>query len=227
MALPLSPKWSAALRTALRIAAVLVIAYVLHLILTWALSNTENLHDERSGLRIGLLVLMLIVYSLLLAIPFVPGVEIGLALFAMEGPWIAPFVYSATVCGLILAFIAGKHLAYRHLHRVFADLGFSRACQLLETLDPMTEAERLQLLRARLPRRLAGLSFGWRYLLLAALLNIPGNAVLGGGGGIAMAAGLSGIYGKRLTLLTIVLAVAPVPLAVWLFGAQMARWLLG
>ena len=35
----------------------------------------------------------------LIAIPFVPGVEVGLALIAMLGPAIALLVYVATVAG--------------------------------------------------------------------------------------------------------------------------------
>lgn len=220
MALPKTTILLPILRTSLRIIAVLAIGYALHLMLSWALANTDGPLDGRSGARIGLLLVMLLIYTLMLAIPFMPGVEVGLALLAMEGAWIAPFVYTATVSGLTLAFLVGRHLPYRYLHRIFADLGLRRACDLIETLDPMTGAERLDLLRARLPGFLAGKSLGWRYLLFAVLLNIPGNSVLGGGGGIALVAGLSGIFARRLTFLIIVLAVAPVPLIIWLMGME-------
>jgi len=49
-------------------------------------------------------------------------------------------------------------------------------------------------------------------------LNIPGNYVIGGGGGIALIAGVSRVYSIPGFLLTILLAVAPVPLAVVVFG---------
>jgi hypothetical protein len=47
-------------------------------------------------------------------------------------------------------------------------------------------------------------------------LNIPGNIVIGGGGGIAMIAGLTGLYSFPRYLLTIAIAVAPIPLAITL-----------
>lgn len=195
-------------------------AYLIHLGLDWTLRSAESLHDPRSGLRIGLLGALLLAYVVLLALPFVPGVEVGLALLAMEGAWIAPFVYLGTVGGLVLAFLAGAHLPYRYLHRIFADLGAERACRLLERLEPLDEAARIALIRKPLPPWLARITLGWRYLLLAVLFNLPGNALLGGGGGIALVAGLSRIFDARIAIPTILIAVAPVPLLVWFFEMQ-------
>jgi hypothetical protein len=200
--------------------AVLALAYGVHLVLTWALEHTDDLYGDSTGVRFGVLIALLLAYSVLLAVPFVPGIEVGLALLAMEGAWIAPFVYFGTVTGLVLAYLAGTHMPYRYLHRVFADLGLGRACALLERLEPLSEAERLALLRRQLPARIGKVALGWRYLLLAVLFNVPGNAFLGGGGGIALAAGFSRLFGHRLTILTIMLAVAPVPLLVWAFGMR-------
>jgi hypothetical protein len=47
-------------------------------------------------------------------------------------------------------------------------------------------------------------------------LNLPGNTLLGGGGGIALMAGLSGLYPMPAYLTTVAIAVAPVPLLVGL-----------
>ncbi|WP_226892485.1 hypothetical protein [Phycobacter azelaicus] len=58
-----------------------------------------------SGVWFG--VAALVVYALLLAIPFVPGVEIGIALSSCQGPAIAPFVHAATVAGLLISFAIG------------------------------------------------------------------------------------------------------------------------
>lgn len=55
-----------------------------------------------------------------------------------------------------------------------------------------------------------------RYLALAVALNLPGNTLLGGGGGIALMAGLSGLYPMPAYLTTVAIAVAPVPLLVGL-----------
>jgi hypothetical protein len=51
------------------------------------------------------------------------------------------------------------------------------------------------------------------------LINVPGNAVIGGGGGLAFAAGMSGVFSVPAFLLTVAIAVLPVPLAIFAFGA--------
>ena len=43
-------------------------------------------------------------------------------------------------------------------------------------------------------------------------LHIPGNALVGGGGGIALLAGLSGLFAPLPTILAFAVAVSPVPL---------------
>ena len=47
-------------------------------------------------------------FVILLAIPFVPGAEIGLTLLAVFGAAIAPLVYGATVLALVIAFLIGR-----------------------------------------------------------------------------------------------------------------------
>jgi hypothetical protein len=59
-----------------------------------------------------------------------------------------------------------------------------------------------------------------RYLALAIALNLPGNFLLGGGGGIALLAGVSRLYAVPGFLATVTCAVAPVPLAVLMFGPE-------
>ena len=58
------------------------------------------------------------------------------------------------------------------------------------------------------------------YLALAVALNIPGNYLIGGGGGIALFAGVSRLFSVPGFVITIMLAVAPVPLAVMIFGIE-------
>jgi len=53
-----------------------------------------------------------------------------------------------------------------------------------------------------------------RYLALAVLFNLPGNMLIGGGGGIALIAGMSGLYRSTNYFITVTLAVAPVPLII-------------
>jgi hypothetical protein len=206
---------AAAMRIALRIGIVLGIAWGAHLLMGWAAATAD---DPDLGMRIGLIVLTLAIYAILLAIPFVPGVEIGLTLMAMEGAWIAPWIYLATVCGLSIAYTAGAHLPYTLLHRIFADLRLHRAAEMLHAIQPLDRQTRLDLLRDRLPQWLRTLASRFRYVLLALLVNLPGNSVIGGGGGILFLAGFSRVFHPFAVLATIVVAVAPVPLLVWGFG---------
>jgi hypothetical protein len=209
--------FGAVLRTLLRLAVVVALAWLIHLATDWVMAQTETLKSG-TGLRIGLVGVMLLAYALLLAVPFVPGVELGISLMVIIGPAVAPLVYLATVLGLMLAFSAGRLVPYAYLHKVFADLRLRGTCAMLERLQPLDGAARLAALQARLPRRIAPHATRHRYLLLAVLFNLPGASVIGGGGGIALMAGLSGLFGWRATLLTIVLAVSPVPIMVVFFN---------
>lgn len=60
-----------------------------------------------------------------------------------------------------------------------------------------------------------------RYLFLAALINLSGNALVGGGGSILFLAGLSRLFRPFGVALTLALAVLPVPLAIWTFGLNL------
>ena len=53
-------------------------------------------------------------------------------------------------------------------------------------------------------------------LVLAVLFNLPGNALIGGGGGIAMMAGMSRLYSFPAYLLLIAVAILPGPILVML-----------
>ena len=80
----------------------------------------------------------------------------------------------------------------------------------------MTEADlQTQLAGVDAPRALRSV-LQHRYVVLAVLLNLPGNVVLGGGGGLAMMAGLSRLFHPLPFVLTVLLAVLPVPLAFYL-----------
>ncbi|WP_418320655.1 hypothetical protein [Piscinibacter sakaiensis] len=160
-----------------------------------------------------------LLYVVLLAIPFVPGAEIGLALMAMLGPQIAPLVYLCTLAGLALGFLIGRLVPLSMLARLAHDCRLERAARLLAEIEPLDQDQRLALLIERAPRRLLPLVLRHRHLALALALNIPGNYLIGGGGGIALVAGISRLYSVPGFLLIIALAVAPVPLAVLVFGS--------
>ena len=157
-------------------------------------------------------------YAILLAVPFVPGAEIGVALMAMLGPRIALLVYLCTLAGLSLSFILGHLIPIKVLIHLARDLNLERTRRLLEDIEPLDKRARLDLMISRAPKRFLPLLLRYRYLALAAALNIPGNYVIGGGGGIALFAGVSRLFSVTGFFVTIILAVSPVPLAVMIFG---------
>jgi len=157
-------------------------------------------------------------YSLLLAIPFVPGAEIGIALMAMLGPPISLLVYACTIAGLTISYIIGRLIPLKMLIRFMLRLRLTRTASFLESLEPLDQTERLAVLVEKAPTRILPFLLQHRHLALALALNIPGNFVIGGGGGIAIFAGISRLYSLPAFLLTVALAVSPVPLAVFLVG---------
>ena len=134
------------------------------------------------------IILSAAVYAVLLAIPFVPGVEIGLALIALLGPAITFLVYVSTIAGLSLAFLIGRVIPPMVLVRWSEDAGLSRVSDLLKQIAPLDQAARARLLADRAPTRFVPFLLRHRYIALAVALNIPGNVLIGGGGGIASSA---------------------------------------
>lgn len=204
-------------KMALRLLLIAALLYALHLVFgRLAAMVAETLHP---GARTGLIVALLVLYALLMALPFVPGIEIGLALLVVIGAPVAPFVWMATTTGLLLSYAIGLRVSPARIDRLLALLRAERARALVARIAPLDPAERLALLADHLPPRLRPLAGGPRYLFLGLLLNLPGNALLGGGGGIALVAGLSRLFRPLPMALTVAVAVSPVALAVWLFGS--------
>ena len=218
-------RWQALLRSALRLAVVAALVLVMVLLAKTgfdALSARLALLESDAAARamIGLVATVLVGYAVMLAIPFVPGVEIGIAILMIEGAGAAPFVYLATVTGLTLAFLTGHYVALNGLIKLCTDLHLHKIGRLLERIRDRAPNDRLAALDERLPNWLAPLLVRYRYLTLAVLINIPGTIAIGGGGGIMMIAGLSRLFHVGLTVLTIALATLPVPLSVWLLGTD-------
>ncbi len=213
------------LRHAFRLALIIAIAYGVHELMDWIIARAEALGPSIGAtMMLGVIALMLLAYAVLIAVPFVPGIEIGLSLIIICGSEVALYVYVATVAGLLLAYSVGRYMPYRSLMRLFSDLGLKRAASLLETIGPLDQAERLEVMRDGLPTWARKLFVDWRHLSLALLLNLPGNVVLGGGGGICCVAGISRLFSNKGVFLTITLAVLPVPLLVWIFGVEFTTW---
>lgn len=159
-------------------------------------------------------------YTGLLAVPFVPGAEIGLAMLAAFGPPIAPLIYVCTVASMTLAFTVGRFLPIGALERVLSLLKMRRAAALVARAALLSQEERLAMLLNGQSKRAVSLALRYRYVALALAVNTPGNSVIGGGGGIMIMAGLSGIFSPLSTFLTVALAVSPVPLAVMFLGLE-------
>jgi len=161
----------------------------------------------------------LLVYIVLMALPFCPGIEVGLALLALGGREIAPLVYLATVLALVVAFVIGRFFPPGALVESLARLRLRRAAEALRQIAPLDGERRLQLLLGQGSPWLVRFLVRHRYLAVAIALNTPGNLVIGDGGGIALAAGFSRLFSLSWFSLTVAVAVAPVPIVVLLAGS--------
>jgi hypothetical protein len=147
------------------------------------------------------------------ATPFVPGVEIGLGLLAVFGASIAFLVYVCMVTALVFAYLVGRLVPITALVVLFAYCGLDRAHDLVMRMAPLDAAGRFALLVGSAPNRVIPFLLRNRHVALIVLFNLPGNAIVGGGGGIALTAGMSGLYQLPAYVACVLIAVAPVPLA--------------
>ncbi|MEL6799161.1 MAG: hypothetical protein AAFO80_04725 [Pseudomonadota bacterium] len=205
---------------ALRVA----ILFVIVVVGTWAAHSLRealdlNIMPSNEKMVHRTLMVGLLAYIGLLALPFVPGAEIGIAMLTAFGAAIAPLVYVATVIAMMLAYTLGRLLPTRTLARLLSVVRLRRAADLVTRAAALPRDERLTLLLEGAPPRTLGLALRHRYIALALSVNVPGNSIIGGGGGIMMMAGMSGIFAPFQTLLALTIAVSPIPLAVMLMGA--------
>lgn len=157
-----------------------------------------------------------ILYICLMALPFLPGVEIGLALMMMLGTKGIVLIYVCTLIALAIAFGLGRIFPTHLLLSFLRWLHLTRAEALLRSFDATAPEARLEFLAEKASTRVVSILLRQRYLLLALLLNLPGNVVIGGGGGIAMMAGISRLYSFPKYLLLIAFAILPGPVIVGL-----------
>jgi hypothetical protein len=159
-------------------------------------ADVANLLNENELINTKLiLVLGSIIYAILLAVPYFPGIEVGLAIMIIFGTKGVIFAYLATVLGLFVAFLLGGRIKdNRLLNNKLSKIIVSETTHKLSNYAPM--------------------------LTLIILLNMPGNIVLGGGGGIAMSYG----YYKKLSplkfLFSLIIATSPIPLLIGILGVQ-------
>lgn len=177
------------------------------------LANIDAAAMGRPGLVV---VAALLLFVLTSALPFVPGAEIGLMLMICFGkPLVLP-VYLCMLTALIIAYLAGRFVPLSAVSHWFALLGLTRASALTTRLANGEAVLRYQCPSGTRQGRIVSMLLKNRFVALMVLLNVPGNSVAGGGGGIAFAAGASGLYSARGFLVAILLAIAPVPLFFYL-----------
>lgn len=207
------------LRILLVLAAIIGLAYLANLAGDWiSLRLKDEITPENQNAIFGVTVFAIILYALLIAMPFVPGVEIGIGLMIMFGTPMAIPVYLSTVIGLCLGFFMGRLVPEKILCGCFDFLGLSRISQMLRDMSSKPVKERMELLVARAPSRFVPFLLRHRYIAIAIGFNIPGNSMIGGGGGIAFMAGTSRMFSFPLFLLAVAIGVSPVTIMVLIFG---------
>lgn len=196
----------------------MVLAWVTLLVLGHSLSHM-GFHDAQSmlfsmrdALGPGAIVLLVLVYGVVLAMPFLPGIELGLLIMAVFGPIGAVAAYAATVGGLMLAYAVGQALPERVIVRLLERTGIVLPRDGIELA--MAEMVAAKATTRSAPHRLIATLLSYRYLSLAVCLNFPGNAAFGGGGGLALLCGVSRQFGWRSFALTAAIATSPVPILV-------------
>lgn len=159
-----------------------------------------------------------ILYAILIAIPFVPGIEIGLALIMVLGADMVFLVYVSTILGLSISFMCGRLVSQYKLQKLLKTMSLHRASKLVGEMAPLDHGQKLQLISSRAPSKWIPTLLRFRYVAFAVALNIPGNSVIGGGGGLSLLAGMSHMFGISRFLLTLAIAVSPVPLLITIYG---------
>jgi hypothetical protein len=153
-----------------------------------------------------------IAFIVLAALPFVPGAEIGFALLLLSGGQLAPLVYLGMVGALTITFLTARLVPSAVLGRTLDWLGLKKTSALITDLDALGPEERMRSVSFILPSKVSQILLRHRYVFLAVSLNIPGNSLIGGGGGLALIAGASRIFPFWHFLAVVSCAVAPVPL---------------
>lgn len=215
----------------IKIALVVVLVILAIIGSHWTMRLLDTYQDV-PHIKWGLIFILLVSYALLLSVPFVPGLEIGVFVMMLDGGRLAPLAYLAALAGLSLSFFIGRRLGrpvrdeelLQRILGLFQRLRLTKAGDLLVHVIPLSPSERVAFLYEHLPGWLAPLALKLRYGLLALLLNVPGNSVLGGGGGLALMAGLSGTFGPVAGVLSMAIGLAPIPLGMYFWAETIQAW---
>ena len=167
---------------------------------------------EHENIVISVLWLSIVVYILWMAIPFVPGIELGLALMVMLGPKGIVLVYLCTLLSLSLSFAIGRLIPLKVFSRLLGWLHLQKTQNLVLQLEPLSSEKKLDFLLSIAPSKIIPYLLKHRYLMIAVALNLPGNVIIGGGGGIGLIAGMSRLCPFPKYFLFVSLAIAPLPI---------------
>mgnify|MGYP000332428675 CR=1 FL=1 len=121
-------------------------------------------------------------------------IEIGIALMVILGKEGVLFVYLATVLALCLSFFIGRLVPVKLIAKFSYFFQLKKACYFVLKIDKLEPKNRVIFLLDKIPNKLLPIIIKHRYILVATLLNIPGNGIIGGGGGIALVAGMSRLF---------------------------------
>ncbi|OZG74039.1 hypothetical protein BTA51_09715 [Hahella sp. CCB-MM4] len=158
-----------------------------------------------------IVLVLMIVFFIFMTLPFFPAIEIGLLLLALVSVKGVIVIYCLTILALSLAFEVGRYIPLNALVRLLNFFHLTKASRIIAGMAEVERRDRLDTLREALGSDKSRFWVNHRYLLVAVLLNMPGNSVIGGGGGIALLCGMSGIHSYGRFLLTTMLAALPIP----------------
>jgi hypothetical protein len=196
-----------------RIWSVVAIMLLLILLGTWSNdylhSQLWSINFEQAQMLIGCL---LLVYAVCMMLPFMPAIELGLLLLAMLDIQGVVWLYLVTVLALTISYGIGRLIPVSMLKKLFEYLNFHRAVDLLCCAGECGEKEQIDRFIEQAPKRLVPFLLRHRYCVFAVAINTPGNMIIGGAGGIAMMSGFSRIYGFGRFILTVLIAVSPLPI---------------
>ena len=153
-----------------------------------------------------------------MATPFMPGIELGLAVMLLLGSKSALLIYLCTLIALSVSYIIGRYFPLSVVRRFLKWLYLEKASELINQLEPLDQHKRLEFLNSKTPTKIAPFLLKHRFVTLAVVLNLPGNALIGGGGGIGLVVGMSKLISFYKYFLVMAVAILPVPLCIYLQG---------
>ena len=203
--------------TLAKLSAIVLLIILANIGVSWLIARLEiQIWPEHMEIVDRAVLVGVILYIALMAAPFLPGIEMGLALMIMLGPKGVFVIYICTLVALTISFGLGRLFPTHLLVSLLQWLNLTRAAALLKSFDATPPENRLEFLAEKAPTQTIPALMKRRYLILAILFNLPGNALIGGGGGIAMMAGMSRLYSFPMYLLLISVAILPGPILVML-----------